>query len=49
MLSLQSKPDEAIKHVVEDIRKLSDVTLKLQPELAVSQQVDSLLSNRWPV
>ena len=46
MLSLQSKPDEVIKHVVEDIRKLSDVTLKLQPELAVSQQVDSLLSNR---
>lgn len=46
MLSLQSKPDEAIKRVVEDIRKLSDVTLKLQPELAVSQQVDSLLSNR---
>lgn len=45
MLPLQSKPDEAIKHIVEEIRKLSDVTLKLQPELVVSQQVDSLLSN----
>ena len=46
VLSLQSKLDEANKHVVEEIRKLSDAILKLQSELAVSRQVNSLLSNR---
>ena len=46
VLSLQSKLDEANKHVVEEIRKLSDAVLKLQSELAVSRQVNSLLSNR---
>ena len=30
VLSLQSKLDEANEHVVEEIRKLSDVILKLQ-------------------
>ena len=33
VLSLQSKLDEANKHVVEEIRKLSDAILKLQAEL----------------
>ena len=46
VLSLQSKLDEANNHVVEEVRKLSDAFLKLQSELAVSQQVNSLLSNR---
>ena len=46
VLSLQSKLDEANKHVVEEIYKLSDAILKLQSELAVSRQVNSLLSNR---
>ena len=46
VLSLQSKLDEANNRVVEEVRKLSDVFLKLQSELAVSQQVNSLLSNR---
>ena len=46
VLSLQSKLDEANNRVVEEVRKLSDVLLKLQSELAVSQQVNSLLSNR---
>ena len=46
VLSLQSKLDKANKHVVEEIRKLSDGILKLQSELAVSRQVNSLLSNR---
>ena len=46
VLSLQSKLDEANKHVVEEIRKLSDVILKLQSELTVLRQVSSLLSNR---
>ena len=32
VLSLQSKLDEANKHVVEEIRKLSDAILKLQSE-----------------
>ena len=45
LLSLQSKLDEAYKHVVEEIRKLSDAILKLQSEIAVSQQVNSILSN----
>ena len=34
-LFLQSKVDEANKHVVEKIRKLSDAILKLQSGLAV--------------
>ena len=34
------------KIVVKEIRKLSDAILKLQSELAVSKQVNSLLSNR---
>ena len=46
VLSLQSKLDEANNRVVEEVRKLSDALLKLQSELAVSQQVNSLLSNR---
>ena len=46
VLSLQSKLDKANKHVVEEIHKLSDGILKLQSELAVSRQVNSLLSNR---
>ena len=46
VLSLQSKLDEANNRVVEEVRKLSDAFLKLQSELAVSQQVNSLLSNR---
>ena len=46
VLSLQSKLDEANEHVVEEIRKLSDVILKLQQKFAVSRQVSSLLLNR---
>ena len=46
VLSLQSKLDEANNRVVEEVRKLSDAFLKLQSELAASQQVNSLLSNR---
>ena len=46
VLSLQSKLDEANNRVVEEVRKLSDAFLKLQSELAVSKQVNSLLSNR---
>ena len=49
VLSLQSKPDEANKHVVDEIHKLSDAILKLQSELAVSRQVNSLLSTDWPI
>ena len=46
VLSLQSKLNEANNRVVEEVRKLFDAFLKLQSELAVSQQVNSLLSNR---
>ena len=45
VLSLQSKLDEVNKHVVEEIRTLSDAILKLQSELAASRKVNSLLSN----
>ena len=48
-LSLQSKLDEANKRVVEEIRKLSDAILELQSELAVSREVNSLLSNRLTI
>ena len=47
VLSLQSKLDKANKHVVEKVCKSSNAILKLQSELAVSQQVNSLLPNRW--
>ena len=46
VLSLQSKLDEANSCVIEEVCKLLDAFLKLQSELAVSQQVNSLLSNR---
>ena len=46
VLSLQSKLDEANNRVFEELRKLSDAFLKLQFELAVLLQVNSLLSNR---
>ena len=46
VLSLQSKLDKANKHVVEKVCKSSNAILKLQSELAVSQQVNSLLPNR---
>ena len=46
VLYLQSKLDEANKHVVEEICKLSDAILKFQSKLAVLRQVNSLLSNR---
>ena len=45
-LHLQSKPDEANRHVVEEICRLSDAILKLQSVLAASRQMNSLLSNR---
>ena len=38
--------DKANKHGVEDIHKLSGVVLKLRSEVAVLQQVNSLLTNR---
>ena len=46
VLSLQSKLDEINNRVAEEVRKLSDPFLKLQSELPVSQQVNSLLLNR---
>ena len=46
VLSLQSKLDSANKHVLEEIRKISDPFLKLQFKLAVSQEVNSLLLNK---
>ena len=49
VLSLQRKLDQANKHVVEEIRKLSDASLKLLSELATSLQVNSLLSNRLTI
>ena len=45
VLSLQSKLNQVNKYVLEEICKLFDAFLKLQSELAVSQQVNSLLSN----
>ena len=46
VLCLQSKLDEANNRVFEEVRKLSDAFLKLQFELAVLLQVNSLLANR---
>ena len=46
VLFLQSKLDEANNHVVEEICKFSDAILKLQSELPVLRQVNSLLSRR---
>ena len=46
VLSLQNKLEEANKHALAEIRKLSNAFLKSQSELTVSQQVNSLLSNR---
>ena len=46
VLSLQSKLGGANKHIVEEIRILSDAILKPQSELALSLQINSLLSNR---
>ena len=46
VLSLQSKLDEVNNRVTEEVLKLSDPFLKLQSELPVSQQVNSLLLNR---
>ena len=40
VLSLQSKLDGANKHIVEEIRILSDVILKPQSELALSLQIN---------
>ena len=42
VLSLQSKLDKGNKHVLDEIRKLSDVALKLLSDLAVSQQVNKI-------
>ena len=42
VLSLQSKLDKGNKHVLEEIRKLSDAALKLLSDLAVSQQVNKI-------
>ena len=46
VLSLQNKLEEANKHALAEIRELSNAFLKSQSELTVSQQVNSLLSNR---
>ena len=40
VLSLQSKLDWANKHIVEEIRILSDAILKPQSELALSLQIN---------
>ena len=49
-LSLQSKLDEAKleanSKVLEEIRKLNDSFLKLESELSVTKQVNSLLRSR---
>ena len=42
VLSLQSKLDKGNKHVLDEIRKLSDAALKLLSDLAVSQQVNKI-------
>ena len=46
VLSLQSKLDNANKHILEEICKISDPFLKLQSKLVVSQEVNSLLLNK---
>ena len=46
VLSLQNKLEEANKHALAEIPELSNAFLKSQSELTVSQQVNSLLSNR---
>ena len=46
VLSLQNKLDQANKKVLEEIRKLSDNFSKLESELSVTKQVNSLLSRR---
>ena len=46
VLSLQNKLEVANKHALAEIRELSNAFLKSQSELTVSQQVNSLLSNR---
>ena len=47
VLSLQSKLDEANKHVVEEIRKLSDAILKLQS--IFSKKSIHFYQTDWPV
>ena len=46
VLSLQNKLDQANSKVLEDIRKLNDNFSKLEYELSVIKQVNSLLSRR---
>ena len=46
VLSLQNKLDQANNKVLEEIRKLSDNFSKLESELSVTKQVNSLLSRR---
>ena len=49
VLSLQSKLDKGNKHVLDEIRKLSDAALKLLSDLAVSQQVNKIDWSIWNV
>ena len=46
LLSLQNKLDQANNKVLEEIRKLNDNFSKLESELSVTKQVNSLLSRR---
>ena len=46
VLSLQNKLDQANNKVLEEIRKLNDNFSKLESELSVTKQVNSLLSRR---
>lgn len=46
VLSLQSNLDQAKNKVLEEIRELNDAFSKLESELSVAKQVNSLPSSR---
>ena len=46
VLSQQSNLDQAKKKVLEEIRELNDAFSKLESELSVAKQVNSLPSSR---
>ena len=47
VLSLQNKLDQANNEVLEEIHKLNDNFSKLESELSVTKQVNSLLARRF--
>ena len=46
ILSLQNKHEEETNSVLVEIRKLNESCSKLQPQLSVTKQVNTLLSSR---